>query len=116
MEAIDPFGMATIGDPSCVSVFVRSWMIDPQYLERHRRLFLSDVQQTLRRMQLDFPNLCDLHTLIIHPGYEEMAAQLGFQKTIQDAKTSVYWMYLPLDRFLERSLEGETGDDRRVGL
>jgi hypothetical protein len=106
MEAIDPFMMATVGDPNCVSLFVRSWMIDPNYLENHRRLFLRDVQQTLQRMQQDFPNLCDLHTLIIHPGYEEMAAQLGFQKTIQDAKTSVYWMYLPLDRFLGRSFDG----------
>lgn len=109
MEAIDPFVMATSGDPGCVALFVRSWVIDPQYLASHRRLFLQDVQQTLQRMRQDFPNLCDLHTLIIHPGYEEMAENLGFQKTIQDSKTSVYWMYLPLDRFLARSL-GDEGD------
>lgn len=116
MEAIDPFGMATIGDPSCVAVFIRSWVIDPQYLESYRQLFLKDVQQTLSKMQLDFPNLCDLHTLIIHPGYEEMAAKLGFQKTVQDAKTSVYWMYLPLDRFLGRSLESGDEKDGTIGL
>ncbi len=29
-----------------------------------------------------FPNICDLYTLIIHHSYQEIAAQLGFQKTI----------------------------------
>jgi hypothetical protein len=100
MQSIDPFVMAEIGDTECVSVFVRSWMIDPLYLTTHQQLFLKDVQQTLSKMQQDFPNLCDLHTLIIHPSYEAMAVDLGFQKTIQDAKLSVYWMYLALDRFL----------------
>jgi hypothetical protein len=51
-------------------------------------------------MQKDFPNLCDLHTLIIHPNYEKIAQALGFQKTSSDSQLSVYWMYLALDRFL----------------
>jgi hypothetical protein len=67
-------------------------------------LFLQDVQQTLQKMQQDFPQLCDLHTLVIHPSYEAMADRLGFQKTIQDAKLSVYWMYMALDRFLDLAL------------
>ncbi len=104
MQSIDPFVMAEVGDAECVSVFVRSWMIDALYLSTHQQLFLKDVQQTLGKMQQDFPNLCDLHTLIIHPSYEAMAAGLGFQKTIQDAKLSVYWMYLALDRFLGLAL------------
>jgi hypothetical protein len=104
MQSIDPFVMAEIGDAECVSVFVRSWMIDPLYISTHQRLFLQDVQKTLGKMQQDFPNLCDLHTLIIHPSYEAMAVGLGFQKTIQDAKLSVYWMYMALDRFLELGL------------
>jgi hypothetical protein len=104
MQSIDPFVMAEIGDAECVSVFVRSWMIDPLYISTHQRPFLQDVQKTLVKMQLDFPNLCDLHTLIIHPSYEAMALDLGFQKTIQDAKLSVYWMYLALDRFLTLEL------------
>jgi hypothetical protein len=104
MQSIDPFVMAEIGDTECVSVFVRSWMIDPLYLTTHQQLFLKDVQQTLSKMQQGFPNRCDLHTLIIHPSYEAMAAGLGFQKTIQDAKLSVYWMYLALDRFLNLHL------------
>ena len=52
--------------------------------------------------QQDFPNLCDLHTLIIHPSFEAMAATLGFQKmglpTHRDPQ--LYWMYQALDRYL----------------
>jgi hypothetical protein len=103
MAAIDPFVMAQVGDLDCVSLFIRSWMIEPLYLDSYQRAFLQDAQQTIRRMQHDFPNLCDLHTLIIHPSYEEMAAALGFQKTIQDNKLSIYWMYLAVDRFLALS-------------
>ncbi|MBF2034823.1 MAG: hypothetical protein IGR92_04905 [Leptolyngbyaceae cyanobacterium T60_A2020_046] len=66
----------------------------------YRVPFLQDVQQTLGRMQQDFPNLCDIHALVIHPSYEALASALGFQKTHRDFPTSLYWMYLPLDRFL----------------
>ncbi|MEG3898697.1 MULTISPECIES: hypothetical protein [unclassified Microcoleus] len=97
---IDPFNMALPGDPNCQSVFVRSWMIDPQYLEEYRIAFLEDTQKVLAQMQTDFPNLCDLYTLMIHPLYEKQALALGFHKTSSDAQLSVYWMYLALDRFL----------------
>ena len=98
----DPFTLATPGDPDCTAVFARSWMIDPDYLELYRATFLIDVQATLRKMQQDFPNLCDLHTLIIHPSYEAMALALGFQKIgIQNSRdTQIYWMYQALDRYL----------------
>jgi hypothetical protein len=101
---VDPFKMATPGDLSCISVFIRSWMIESAYLDQYRLAFLQDAQQTLRQMQQDFPNLCDLHTLIIHPQYETMAAMLGFQKNSQQDTSSVYWMYLALDRFLALAL------------
>jgi hypothetical protein len=100
MTDIDPFTMATVGDSHCLAVFIRSWMIDPMYLEHYRVMFVIDAQQTLKQMQLDFPNLCDLYTLVIHPGYERLASALGFQKTGSDSQLSVYWMYLGLDRFL----------------
>ncbi|NJM68407.1 MAG: hypothetical protein HC851_23455 [Acaryochloris sp. RU_4_1] len=105
MTEVDPFQMATPGDLDCVSVFVRSWMIEPLYWHRYQVPFLLDTQQTLQRMQQDFPNLCDLHTLVIHPQYEQMGALLGFQKTSQDSTSSVYWMYRPLDRFLAFDLQ-----------
>ncbi|MEL7352549.1 MAG: hypothetical protein AAF171_07130 [Cyanobacteria bacterium P01_A01_bin.116] len=102
LNPIDPFTMATPGDLDCTAVFIRSWMIDPLYLELYRVLFLQDVQLTLTKMQQDFPNLCDLHTLIIHPSYEALAQALGFQKmglqTNRD--TQLYWMYQALDRYL----------------
>jgi hypothetical protein len=104
MAAIDPFVMAEVGDAECIAVFIRSWIIDALYLSTYERLFLQDVQQVLQKMQHDFPHLCDLHTLVIHPSYEAMAENLGFQKTIQDAKLSVYWMYMALDRFLDLAL------------
>lgn len=97
---IDPFKMALPGDPNCQSVFVRSWVIDPKYLEEYRIVFLEDSQTVLAQMQTDFPNLCDLYTLIIHNSYEKMSYALGFQKTNSDAQLSLYWMYLALDRFL----------------
>ncbi|NQE32410.1 hypothetical protein [Microcoleus asticus] len=100
ISEIDPFNMALPGDPNCQSVFVRSWMIDPQYLSEYRIAFLEDTQKFLVEMQTDFPNLCDLYTLMIHPMYEKQALALGFHKTSSDSQLSVYWMYLALDRFL----------------
>ncbi|MEG3934371.1 hypothetical protein QT990_24480 [Microcoleus sp. T3_B1] len=97
---IDPFNMALPGDINCQSVFIRSWMIDPQYLSEYRIAFLEDAQKVLGEMQTDFPNLCDLYTLMIHPMYEKQSRALGFQKTSSDSQLSVYWMYLALDRFL----------------
>jgi hypothetical protein len=101
MTEVDPFELATPGDLDCVSLFVRSWIIEPAYVAQYRPLFLQDAQLTLQRMQKDFPQLCDLYTLIIHPSYEEMAVALGFQKTTANIQQpGVFWMYLPLDRFL----------------
>jgi hypothetical protein len=101
VNEVDPFQMAVPGDPTCVSVFIRSWMIDPAYPNpAYVITFLQDAQQTLRHMQQDFPNLCDLYLLVIHPQYEALPSALGFQKTSREASPSVYWMYLALDRYL----------------
>src|SRR6476469_7136314 len=102
---IDPFNMALPGDQNCQSVFVRSWMIEPQYLSEYRITFLEDTQKVLGEMQTDFPNLCDLYRLMIHPMYEKQALALGFQKTSSDSQLSVYWMYLALDRFLALNIK-----------
>ncbi|HIK16074.1 MAG TPA: hypothetical protein IGS53_12425 [Leptolyngbyaceae cyanobacterium M33_DOE_097] len=106
LSATDPFAIAQVGDPDCVSVFVRSWMIDSDYTDAYQMRFLQDAQNTLRKMQTDFPNLCDLHTLVIHPSYEKLASALGFQKTtVNAAQASIYWMYLAVDRFLSLDVE-----------
>jgi hypothetical protein len=103
---IDPIQAAVPGDLTCTSVFVRSWMIDQPYLKStHLCLFLRDAQTTLIQMQSDFPNLCDLQTLIIHPSFEKLALALGYQKTGQDHQSFIYWMYLALDRFLSLDIE-----------
>lgn len=116
MTEDDPFQMATPGDSGCVSVFVRSWMIEPQYWDRYQIPFLIDTQQTLKRMQQDFPNLCDLHTLVIHPLYEKMGSLLAFQKTSQYPTSSLYWMYRPLDRFLALDLHTLELDPKQSNL
>ncbi|MEL6938233.1 MAG: hypothetical protein AAFO84_03465 [Cyanobacteria bacterium J06598_1] len=107
MNDTDPFVLATPGDQACSAVFVRSWMIDPVYLEQYRVPFLEDAQQTLRHMQTDFPNLCDLYTLIIHPSYEAMATAMAFQEigTQTHRDTQLYWMYQALDRYLDLDLQ-----------
>ncbi len=107
---IDPFDMALVGDLNCQSVFIRSWMIDPQYLSEYRISFIEDIRKVLVEMQTDFPNLCDLYMLMIHPCYEKQALALGFHKTNSDSQLSVYWMYLALDRFLALDIKEALGE------
>ena len=105
LREVDPFQMAQPGDPECVAIFIRSWMIEEEYRADYQRSFLQDSQQTVRRMMQDFPNLCDLHTLLIHPRYEKLAALLGFQTITKDKSQTVYWAYQAIDRFLALDLE-----------
>jgi len=108
---IDPLRMAIPGNPDCTresvtSVLVRSWMIDSPYRNwENVSQFLEDVQITLRRMQDDFPNLCDFYAIVIHPRYEELATSLGFQKIGTDPKMSLYWMYTAVEQFLSLNME-----------
>ena len=102
---VDPFEMALPGDTKCRAVFVRSWMIDSSYQKQAQVLFLKDAQETLSKMKQDFPNLWDMHTLIIHPSYAELAQALGFQKTACDPKLPLYWMYQAVDRFLKLDVQ-----------
>jgi hypothetical protein len=103
---IDPLKMATPGDPTCTSVYARAWMIDAPYFNRDRLLqLLEDTQHTLVQMQRDFPGICDLYSLIVHPLYEEMRRVLGFEHTFQDNQRPYSWAYLSIDRFLELDLK-----------
>lgn len=95
----DPIRMATPGDPHCQAIFVRSFVVDEDYLS-HRSTFLKDVQQVLQTMLVDFPHLCDMHTIIVHPNYEKLALALGFQKSCGSPRDPLFWMHVPLDRFL----------------
>jgi hypothetical protein len=96
----DPFVMAKPGDEQCLAVFIRSWVIEAPYVSTHQSMFLKDAQQVLHQMKLDFPNLCDLYSMIMHPTYEALATSLGFQK-MRNSPSSIYWMYRSLDHFLE---------------
>lgn len=102
----DPFQVATKGDRNCTSVFIRSWQIDLPYKNLINICkFLKDLQKILICMQADFPNLCDIYTLPMHPAYEQLASALGFQKTNQDLLLSLNWMYIALDKYLNLNIE-----------
>lgn len=103
---VDPFIMAAAGDEHCTSVYIRSWVIDTPYLQSENIvLLLEDTRKTLLQMQQDFPNLCDIYSLILHPLYEDLRLALGFQRTFQDTQRSYHWVYLALDRFLALDIE-----------
>ena len=56
-------------------------------------------------MQADFPNLCDLYTLTITPFAQSLQLATGYQKTGQDPHLSLYWMYMPLDKYLSLDVQ-----------
>ncbi|NET33276.1 MAG: hypothetical protein F6K19_14850 [Cyanothece sp. SIO1E1] len=105
-EDKDPLEMALPGDPDCLAIFVRSWMLDAPYMQSESVCqLLKDTQKTLSQMRQDFPNLCDLYIMTIHPNNEALAQALGFQKTVSDPQSTIWWMYLALDRFLDLDIE-----------
>ena len=110
LNEVDPFEMAQPGDETCTSLFVRSWVIDEAYRQDYTAIFLQDVQITLSKIQKDFPNLCDLWTLIIHPRYDRLAARVGFQRYKKNTGTTLYWMYQSYDRFMSLKMKDEMQD------
>ena len=80
-------------------------MIEPSFMTPDQVIgMLEDAQTLLQDMQQQFPNLCDIHTLVVHPFHEELTLSLGFHKTGQDPQMPVYWMYMALDRYLALDL------------
>jgi hypothetical protein len=104
IEKNDPFKMAIPGDTDCISTFTRGWFIDPQYSDDYQLMFLQDAQQTVRNMQIDFPNLQDLYAILIHPSFEKLVSFLGCLRMNPDPQSSLTWLYLSLDRFVELDL------------
>ncbi len=101
-NAIDPFAMALPGDRTCTSIYVRTWVLDRSYLSVATMCqMLEDAQQTLITIRKDFPELCDVYTLIVNPMYDELCKLLGFERICEDAQRSFAWVYIALDRFLE---------------
>jgi len=100
VAAEDPFKIAFPGDRQCRSVFVRSFVLEPAYLNIFQAIFVQDAQKVVVAMQQDFPNLMDMYTLVIHPSYADLAQALGFQKASADPKLPLQWMYQAVDRFI----------------
>ncbi len=114
IEDSDPFKMANPGDINCISGFIRGWFIEPQYSAKYQLNFLQDAQQTLLKMQQDFPNIQDLYAILIHPSLEEIVSFLGCLKLNQDPQSSLTWLYLSLDRFLQLNLMEAAKTARQV--
>ena len=104
IEDSDPFKIAQAGEMDCISAFIRGWFIEPQYSDDYRLTFLQDAQQTLKKMQIDFPNLQDLYAILIHPSFENLVDFLGCLRMNPDPQSSLTWLYLSLDRFIELDL------------
>ncbi|NDJ19645.1 hypothetical protein [Myxacorys almedinensis] len=99
---VDPIQMAPLGDETCTSIYIRAWIIDPSYMNGATLYqLLEDTKQALVRMQADYPGICNLYSLILHPMYEELRRVLGFERICQDSQRSYTWIYLALDRFLQ---------------
>lgn len=102
----DPILVAQKGDLDCYTVFVRSWQIQPSVWTYETACqLIADSQATLRQIQEDFPNFCDLYTIAIHPLSEDFALNLGFRGMKADPDSSLRWLHMPLDRFLELDYE-----------
>ena len=98
---VDPIKMAAPGDIKCNTIQVRGWQIDfPYKSKRNLEMLLIDAQETLIKMQADYPNLCDMYTIPLHPADEQLGYALGFQNISQDQQSSLQWIYIALDRFL----------------
>jgi hypothetical protein len=97
----DPFKMADPGDPNCTCVYVRAWVIDPTYLNAQTmELLIKTTQSMTAAMRQDYPALCDMFSLIIHPSYEQLRKIMGFETTAQDRQRAYKWVYLAIDRYL----------------
>jgi hypothetical protein len=103
---IDPMQMAKPGDTNCNAVHLRAWQIDFPYKQPTNLLqMLKDARNTLLLMQSDFPNLCDIYTLPLHPIDQQLASLVGFQKTTSDPQMQLDWMYISLDKYISLDIE-----------
>ncbi len=103
---IDPIKIAKIGDTSCTSLHVRGWQVDFPYKNQNSiKQLLQDAKNTLDIVQADFPNLCDIYTLPMHPADQQLASTLGFQNTTPDQMRSLCWVYIALDKFMAVDIE-----------
>ena len=106
MREEDPIKVATKGDPDCYTVFVRSWQIRLSVWTYETACeLIKDSQLTLRKMREEFPNLSDIYTMGIHPLSEDFALTLGFRTMKAAPESSLRWLSMPLDHFLDLDYE-----------
>ena len=101
----DPIQLAIPGDTDCTCIHIRGWYIEPDYLNLSNICkFLEDGKKSLIKMQADFPQLCDIYTIPLQPIYEQLAIALGFHKIDRDPHSSISWMYIAVDNYLQLDL------------
>jgi hypothetical protein len=106
LDDTDPIQLADSGDPECYAVFVRAWQFKQGYWSYpYVCQFLEDAKMTLAAMQQEFPNLCDMYTITIHPSLEAFAIALGFKPLKADPDSSLRWYYIPVDNFLALDID-----------
>jgi hypothetical protein len=102
---VDPFQMALPGDEGCFAAYIRLWAIDTTHITSENiYLMLEETRQLMVQIQQDFPNLCDIYTLIVHPLHEQLRIAVGFQKTFQDTVRPHSWGYLAADNYIATDL------------
>ncbi len=103
---VDPIEVASPGDKECYAVYIRGWQLHPDMWSYEAAgLLFQDSQNTLKQMQEDFPNLCDIYSITIHPRLEAFALTLGFKALKSDSDSSLRWLYMSLDKFLALDYE-----------
>jgi hypothetical protein len=108
---VDLIQMAKPGDTACNAVHLRAWQIDFPYKQPVNLLqMLKDAKDTLLLMQSDFPNICDIYTLPLHPVDQRLASLVGFQKTASDPHLQLYWMYMALDKYMSLDMSVDIGE------
>ena len=98
----DTFQFAEPGNQECEIAYIRCWHIKPGFWNHKIVLLLMHETRTLlEQMRQDYPGLCDVFSLVLHPHHEDLAIRLGFEILQSDPSMSQRWAYIALDDFLE---------------
>lgn len=101
-RAADPIQFAEPGCLDCYVAYIRCWHIKPGWWSPKTVLqLLQETRSMLQQMHQDFPELCDVYSIVLHPHHEDFAVRLGFDITRTDPQMSQSWAHIALDRFFE---------------
>ncbi len=97
----DKIQYAGKGD-DCYSACIRCWQIKPSLWTFDNALMLFNETQTiLKSMRDEYPDVSELYSIPIHPQIQKFALSLGFQILHKGNSQDMYWLHMPIDRFLQ---------------